>query len=97
MIIRTMGAAVNIQRTGTADTLAAVMIEGNRTAVLAAFIDSDRIHTFPDQLLIENIEHFEERSIFLNTFYMIGFKMSLAFGILLTPYLKIEFHLAYSL
>ena len=94
MVIRTMGTAVNIQGTGTANTFAAVMVKGNRTAALAAFIHCHRIHTLTDQLLIENIEHFQEGSILFDTGNMISLEMSLGLGVLLTPYLKIEFHLA---
>ena len=97
MVVRTMGAAVDIQGAGSADTFTAVMIEGDRTAALAALVDCNRIHAFPDQLLIEDIEHLEEGGILFNTRDMVGFEMSLALGVLLTPYLKIEFHLAYSL
>ena len=94
MVIRTMGTSVNIQGTGTADTFAAVMVKGNRTAALAALVNGDGIHSFADQLLIENIEHFQEGSILFDTGNMIGLEMSFGLGVLLTPYLKIEFHLA---
>ena len=92
MIVRTMRAAVNIEGTGTADTLAAIMIERHGTTALATLVHSNRVTTFPDQLLIEDIEHFKERSILFNPGNMISLEMSLILGVLLTPYFQIEFH-----
>ena len=94
MIVRTMGTAVDVKGAGTADTLATVVVKRDRTATLASFLDRNGIDTFPDQLLIENIEHLEERGILFNARDVISLEMSLALGVLLTPYLKIEFHLA---
>ena len=86
MVIRTVGASVNIEGTGTAYTLAAVMVERDRTAALAAALDSDRVATLADKLLIQNINHLEERCIFLNTRNMISLEMSFFLGVLLAPY-----------
>ena len=63
------------------------MVEGYRAAALAAFFYSYRIITFPDKLLIEDIKHLKERGILFNTRDMISLKMSLGFGVFLTPYL----------
>ena len=92
MIVRTVRAAVNEQRACTADTLAAIVVERNRTAALAASVNGYRIVTLTDQLLIEDVKHFEERGILLYSGNMISLKMTLFLGVLLTPYLKIEIH-----
>ena len=86
MVVRAVGASVNIEGTGTADTLAAVMVERYRTAALAAALDRDRVATLTDKLLIQNIKHLEERCIFLNTRNMISLEMSFFLGVLLAPY-----------
>ena len=92
VIVRTVSAAVNEQRAGTADTLAAVVVERHRTAALAASVNGYRIVTLTDQLLIEDVKHFEERGVLLYSGNMISLKMTLFLGVLLTPYLKIEIH-----
>lgn len=92
VIVRTVSATVNEQRAGTADTLAAVVVERNRTAALAASVNGYRIVTLTDQLLIEDVKHFEERGVLLYSGNMISLKMTLFLGVLLTPYLKIEIH-----
>ena len=94
MIVRTVCASVNIQATGTADAFAAVVVEGDGTAALATAFDGDRIASLPDQLLVENIKHLQERSVLLDTGNMVGLEMTLGLGVLLTPYFQIEFHLA---
>ena len=92
MIVRTVSAAVNEQRACTADTLAAIVVERHRTAALAASVNGYRIVTLTDQLLIEDVKHFEERGVLLYSGNMISLKMTLFLGVLLTPYLKIEIH-----
>ena len=86
MVIRTVGASVDIEGTRTAYTLAAVMVEGDRTAALATALDRYRVATLADKLLIQNIKHLEERCIFLNTRNMISLEMSFFLGVLLAPY-----------
>ena len=92
MIIRTMGPSVNVQRAGAADSFAAVVVEGYGTTALAALIDSHRVGTFPNQLLVEDVQHFEEGCILFYAFDFIGFEMSLCLGVFLTPYLEFEIH-----
>ena len=92
VIVRTVRAAVDEQRAGTADTLAAVVVERHRTAALAASVNGYWIVTLTDQLLIEDVKHFEERGVLLYSGNMISLKMTLFLGVLLTPYLKIEIH-----
>ena len=92
VIVRTVSAAVNEQRACTADTLAAVVVERHRTAALAASVNGYWIVTLTDQLLIEDVKHFEERGVLLYSGNMISLKMTLFLGVLLTPYLKIEIH-----
>ena len=92
VIVRTVRASVNEQRAGTADTLAAVVVERHRTTALAAPVNGYWIITLTDQLFIEDVKHFEERGILLYSGNMISLKMTLFLGVLLTPYLKIEIH-----
>ena len=92
MIVGTMCASVDVKRAGAADTLTAVMVERHRAAALASTIHRNRIATFTDKLLVENIEHFQERGVLLDSGNMIGFKMAFGLGVLLTPYFQIEFH-----
>ena len=66
MIIRTVRTTVNIKGAGTAYTLTAIVIERDRAAALATALDSYRVRTLTDKLLVENIKHLKERSIFLN-------------------------------
>lgn len=70
----------------------AVVVERNRTAALAASVNGYWIVTLTDQLLIEDVKHFEERGVLLYSGNMISLKMTLFLGVLLTPYLKIEIH-----
>ena len=93
VVVRPVGASVDIQSAGTADALAAVMVEGHGTAALAAALHCHGVATLADQLLIEDIEHLQERGVFLNAGNMIGLEMTFGLGVLLTPYLQIEFHL----
>ena len=86
MVVRTVGASVDIERTRTADSLATVVVEGDRTAALASALHRHRVATLADKLLIQNIKHLEERCIFLNTRNMISLEMSFFPGVLLTPY-----------
>ena len=97
VVVRTVGTAVDIQRTSSADTLTAVVVERNRTAALASSLYSYRVATFPDKLLIEDIEHLEERGVLLDTADVVGLEMAFCLGVFLTPYLKIEFHRTESL
>ncbi len=67
MVIRTMGAAVDVEGACSADSLAAVMVERNRTAALAPSFNCYRIIAFTDKLLVQDVKHLEERSVLFNT------------------------------
>ena len=69
------------------------MVERHGTAALAASLNGHRIVSFPDKLLIKNVEHLEEGGILLNSRDVVGLEMTLLMGVLLTPYLKIEIHI----
>ena len=84
-VVRAVGPSVYIQGAGAADSFAAVVIECHR------------LLTFIYKLLIKDIEHFQERGIRLYSGNMISLETALFAGVLLTPYLKIEFHKPYSL
>ena len=86
MVVRTVRTAVDIERAGSADAFAAVVVERDGTAALASALYRDRVATFADELLIENIKHLEEGCIFLNTRNMISLEMSFFPGVLLAPY-----------
>ncbi len=80
LVVRTVCTAVHIQGTGTADTLTAVVIKG------------DGLNALADELIVQDIQHFEERSIFLHIRNVVGLEMAFCFGVLLTPYFNIIFH-----
>ncbi len=80
LIVRTMGAAVHIQGACTADTLAAVVVEG------------DGFHTLADELVIEDVQHFEEGGVLLHIGDMIGLEVTLGFGVFLAPHFHVIFH-----
>ena len=92
MFVGTMGASVYIEGTGTADTLAAIVVERYRTAALAASFYGNGIRPFADKLFIEDIEHLQEGGVGLYPADMISLEMTLGLGVLLTPYLEVEFH-----
>ena len=68
--------SVDVKRTHTADTFAAVVIEYYR------------FFSFADELFVQNIQHFEEGSITGNIFHLVGFKSTFSFRTLLAPYLE---------
>ena len=94
MVVRTVGAAVDIEAAGATDALAAVVVERHGTAALAAAFHRHRVATLADELLIEDIEHLQEGGVLLNAGNMVGLEMTRGLGVLLTPYFQIEFHLA---
>lgn len=69
------------------------MVKRYRSAALASLVYGNGVIALPDELLVENVEHLQERSVLLDTGNMIGLKMTLCLGVLLTPYLQVEFHL----
>ena len=68
-----MRRSVNIQRTHTADTLAAVVIE------------YEWLLAFVDELLVQDVEHLEERGIIGNIVHLVCIEMSLVLGAILAP------------
>ena len=91
-VVRTMSAAIYKQTAGTADTFAAIMVEGDRTGTLAAAFNRHGINALADKLFIKDIQHLQEGGIAFNTRNMISLEMTLGLGVFLTPYLEIEFH-----
>ena len=87
-----MGAAVDEEGTSPADTLAAIVVERHRAAALAAPLNGNRIAALADQLLVQDVQHFEERSVFFDSGHVIGLEMTLILGVFLTPYLQIKIH-----
>src|SRR5689334_19144824 len=76
----TMRLSGNMHGTRTANSLPAIMIESNR------------IFSFADQSLIQNIKHLQERHLRRNVFHLIGFKSSFALVTALSPNLEREIH-----
>ena len=64
-LLRTVSMTVDVQRTHTADTLAAIVVECNR---LLAFVY---------EVVVENVQHFEERCIGRNVLNLVLFELSL--------------------
>jgi hypothetical protein len=67
--------AVDVQRAHAADTLAAVVVEGHGLLALV------------DEVVVQNIEHLEERGVGRNVLDLVRFECALRFSVLLTPYL----------
>ena len=63
LTVRSVRMAVDIERAHTAYTLAAVVIEGYRTGILATLVYSNRVIALTYQLIVEDIEHLEKRGI----------------------------------
>ena len=68
-----VGVSVDIERTHTADTFAAIVIEYYR------------LFAFVNQLLVEQVEHFEERAVGRYTIKFIFLKSTFFFGTFLAP------------
>ena len=68
-----MRVTVDVHRAHTANTLTAVVIICNRIFVLC------------NELLVENINHLQERSTLENVLELIGLKMTLCFRSRLSP------------
>ena len=80
LVVRTVGAAVYIQGAGTADALAAVVVEG------------DGFHTLADELVVQDVQHLQEGGVLFHVGDMIGLEVTLGFGVLLTPHFHVIFH-----
>ena len=72
-----VGVSVDIERTHTANTFAAIVVEYYR------------LFAFVNQLLVEQVEHFEERAACRYVFYAIFDELAGLFGTTLTPNLQI--------
>ncbi|MNL73353.1 hypothetical protein D3C87_1988050 [compost metagenome] len=76
-----MGFTVDVHRTSATNTLTTVVIE------------CDRLFSFMNQLLIQYVEHLQERHFRRDIFYLIGFEATLNLSILLTPYFQRQIHI----
>ena len=79
-LLGSVGMSVDMQRAHTADTLAAVVVEGYR--LLACM----------DKVVVENIHHFEERCVGRDVLDLISLERSVRFSVFLTPYLQCKIH-----
>jgi hypothetical protein len=73
-----VGLAVDHQRTRSADALAAVVVEGDRLAVLC------------DQPFVQDVEQFEEGSLVADRVDAVALEMTLDIRALLPPYLECQ-------
>lgn len=78
--IRTVRLAVDMQRTHATDTLTAVVVERHRFFALVY------------QVVVQDIEHFEERRVFGDIVHLVRLEPAFCLGVRLTPYLKFEIH-----
>ncbi len=76
-----VGDPVDDEAAGTAYAFTTIMFECDRVLVLV------------DEILIENIEHFEKRHMGADIVELIGRKAALVLGILLPPYMQRQLHL----
>ena len=67
LAVRSVGMTVDIERAHTADTLAAVVVECDRTGIPATLVYCNRVIALTYQLIVEDIEHLEERSPHVST------------------------------
>ena len=67
--------AVDVQRAHAADPFAAVVVECHGLLALV------------DQVVIQDVEHLEERGVGRDVFDFVSFETTLCFSVLLTPYL----------
>ncbi len=79
--LRAVGRAVDHHAAGAADALAAVVLEGHR--LLAA----------GDQLLVQEVEHLEERHVLGDVVELVGLERARGLGAVLTPDLQGQLHL----
>ena len=81
-----VGVTIDIERAHAADTLAAVVVK------------VDGLLALLDELLIEDIEHLEERGVSGNVLHLVGLEVSLLLRSSLTPHFQFEayaiFHFA---
>ena len=84
-IVRTVRATVDVEGAHTANAFAAVVVE------------RDRLFAFFDQVVVENVKHFQERSIGRDSVDAVGFETSLRLSVFLTPNFKCEFHRSYNI
>ena len=88
-----MCTAVDVERAGTTNTFATVVVKTYRTAVVfATLVKSNRIDFFIYKLLVQNIHHLEERCVGANAVNFISLEMTFSLGVILTPYFKCKFH-----
>ena len=74
-LLRPVCVAVDVERAHAADTFAAVVVECHR--LLARM----------DEVVVQDIQHFEERGVGRDVLDTVGFESALRFSVLLTPYL----------
>ena len=80
-IVVAMRATVDIQSTHAADTLTAVIVEAHRMSDMVV-----------DQLLVEDVEHLQERAIRRDVLDGIGLEVALGGGVFLAPNMQSEIH-----
>ena len=73
---------VYIHRAHTADSLTAVVVEGDRILVLA------------DQLLVQNVHHLKERRTLEDVFEFVGLKVTFCFRSRLSPNANVDVDVA---
>ena len=80
-VVRSVRAAVDIEGAHAANTFAAVVVE------------RERFFTLVNELIVQDIQHFKERSVRRDPFDTVGFKLTFRLCVLLTPNFNSEFHL----
>ena len=73
-----MRMSVDVERAHTADTLAAVVVKDERLLVGL------------DELLVEDVQHLQERGVARDILHLKGIKVTLSRGAILTPYFQCE-------
>ncbi len=78
--LRTVGVAVDDEAARTADSFAAVVVEG------------DGVVAREDQLLVEGVEHLQERHVLRDAVHLVGGHGAGGVGVLLAPDAQVELH-----
>ena len=80
-LLAPVGNSVDDETTRSTDPFAAIVLEGNGLFALG------------DEVLVEDIEHLEERHVGVDVFQLIGLETALVPGVLLPPDVKRQPHL----
>ena len=80
-VVVAVGTTVDVESAHAADAFTTVVVEAYGVGYIVV-----------DQLLVEDVEHFEERTLWRYVADLVGLEATLGLGVLLTPYMKGKIH-----